>query len=107
MEEFSGEGTHLLSNQFLIAAAFSWLPHSIYAILINDQAGRTRSRRIYAHPLLFPLTLCSEKVMYLWSMFTPTLSATWRRSSSVVHYAAISVYAMEASSPHTHCRSPI
>ena len=73
------------------------------------------------HPLLFPFTLCSEKVMSLWSMLMPRLSATCRRSSSVVHCkrksCAERIYPIVSEIPHTwlekhkrvqtHCRSPM
>src|SRR5882762_3707685 len=49
----------------------------------QKEGGERKKNDIY--PLLFPLTLCSEYVISLWSMVTSTLSATCRRSSSVVH----------------------
>ena len=75
-------------------------------LVIDRQSGL---KNIY--PLLFPLTLCSEKVTSLSSMLTPILWATWRRSSSVVHYDKnrenFRIYTTKLwQIRQTHCRSP-
>lgn len=65
------------------------------------------------HPLLFPLTLCSENVISLWSIVIPIVKATWRKSSSVVHYQFKNITTFQHTSyqgankrTRTHCRSP-
>ena len=63
-------------------------------VRMNMAPGEDK-RRQSTYPLLLPLTLCSENVMSLWSMDTPTPMATFRKSSSVVHYTKTisSIYA--------------
>jgi len=101
--------TDLLSNQLLIICAFSALPHSMHAILEYSSAIPLKRQKT-TYPLLFPFTLCSENVISLWSRLIPAFSATWRRSSSVVHYRAphLEIYAhSNDTTVQTHCKSPI
>jgi hypothetical protein len=64
----------------------------VMALEIRYTGGMTWVRHDYlpvgrsTHPLLLPFTLCSDNVISLWSMFTLQFKATWRRSSSVVHW---------------------
>ena len=86
--------------------------HRIYPAIACTERG--------THPLLFPFTLCSENVMSLWSILTPRLCATCRRSSSVVHckkyrreahtsgrLRCTAYMAREKHRVQTHCRSPM
>lgn len=52
---------------------------------LSTVAASTVWHSIYASPLDFPFTLCSEKVISRWSIDTPTFAAARRRSSSFVH----------------------
>lgn len=69
------------------------------------------------YPLLFPFTLCSENVMSLWLSVIPRPSASWRKSSSVVHCESKRVHRIvsditrtwleKRGEVQTHCKSPM